>query len=163
MDGKRFMHYSLRRKFLASKIRYFQREVFLHDCIIYLSKYLFIVLLLYRLQIKWDANKKNKRFMLGGWVFPKLWMILAVRITHVWDRSVLTLVSLGGEVSSRPDKCQPAGISAPVTLITISTPHSGRSVHVVKQVHHPLSRHRAHRIARFTVSMMCVCKQMPGR
>jgi hypothetical protein len=42
----------------------FQWEVLLHDCIIYLSKYLFIVLLLYRLQIKWDANKKKLTYIL---------------------------------------------------------------------------------------------------
>jgi hypothetical protein len=40
---------------LVSFIENFQWEVFLHDCITYLSKYLFIVLLLYRLQIKWDV------------------------------------------------------------------------------------------------------------
>jgi hypothetical protein len=33
--------------------------VILHDCITYLSKYLFIVLLLYRLQIKWEIKKKT--------------------------------------------------------------------------------------------------------
>jgi hypothetical protein len=43
----------------VSFIENFQWEFFLHDCIIYLSKYLFIVLLLYRMQIKWDETKNN--------------------------------------------------------------------------------------------------------
>jgi hypothetical protein len=43
----------------VSFIGNFQWEVFLHDCITYLSKYLFIVLLLYRLQIKWEIKKKK--------------------------------------------------------------------------------------------------------
>jgi hypothetical protein len=46
-------------KLKVSFIENFQWEVFLHDCITYLSKYLFIVLLLDRLQIKWETKKKE--------------------------------------------------------------------------------------------------------